>query len=188
MALFEEKPDSTLSYPLKVTLPQNIFDELSDYADANAMTKSDVIKDAVKEKLRYDEGWRDRLYFFKSLNQYDNADTLEALHTAPKGSLIKMASHETDIPHIAKSLICNLVKYDKTHVYIEVPSRRLFSSIMDDDVSSISMMEGTLSVPTLVEGEPIDLLSRRKPRYNLIYKLPLEYIWQIDENKSGRTI
>lgn len=188
MAAFEDKPDSALSYPLKVTLPQNVFDELSDYADANSMTKSDVIRDAVKEKLRYDEEWRDRIYVFKSLKQYDNADTLEVLHTAPKGSLIKIASHETDIPNIAQGLICNLVKYDKTHVYVEVPSRKLFSAVMDDDVSNIAMIEGTLIVPKLVEVEPMNLLSHRKRRYNLIYKLPLEYIWQIDENKSGRTI
>lgn len=59
---------------------------------------------------------------------------------------------------------------------------------MDDDVSRISMMEGTLVVPDLVEVEPRDLFSSRKARYNLVYKLPLEYIWQIDENKPNRFI
>lgn len=114
MALYEDKPDAALSYPLKATLPQNIFEELSDYADAKSMTKSDVIKEAIKEKLRYDEAWRDRIYVFKSLDKHDNADTLEALHSAPKGSLIKIASHETDIPNIAKASYAPLLNMIKT--------------------------------------------------------------------------
>lgn len=171
-------PDSAVSSSLKVTLPENVFNELSTYSEANSFSKSDVIREAVKEKIARDRSWTNRLFLFKkqSLTHQDDVyDLIESLKMAKKGALIKIAASKDDIPSLADAFICYLVKYDAQHAYVEIPSQYP-ATFLDKDVQDISMCAGTLSVPKEIRAPDLYTLLPG----SFIHKVPLSHIWGID--------
>lgn len=171
-------PDSAVSSSLKVTLPENVFNELSTYSEANSFSKSDVIREAVKEKIARDSAWAKRLFLFSkqtSTPKDDVANILESLKMAKKGALIKIAASKDDIPSLAAALICYLVKYDEQYAYVEIPSQYP-ATFLDKDVQEISMCAGTLSVPKEIRNPDLNSLLPG----SFIHKIPLGHIWGID--------
>ena len=171
-------PDSAVSSSLKVTLPENVFNELSTYSEANSFSKSDVIREAIKEKIGRDNSWINRLFLFPKQTknaQDDIANIIESLKIAKKGALIKIAANKDDMPSVASALICYLVKYDDQHVYVEIPSQYP-ATFLNKDVQDISMCSGTLSVPKEIRAPDLyPFLSG-----TFIHTVPLSHIWGID--------
>lgn len=171
-------PDSAVSSSLKVTLPENVFNELSIYSEANSFSKSDVIKEAVKEKIARDSAWAKRVFLFSKQTltpKDDESNLVESLKMAKKGALIKIAASKDDIPSLAAAFICYLVKYDAQHAYVEIPSQYP-ATFLDKDIQDISMCAGTLSVPKEIRAP--DLYSLLPGSF--IHKVPLSHIWGID--------
>lgn len=181
MSITYTDPDSGSSSSLKVTLPDNVFKELSDYAEANSVTKSDVIRESLRDRMNNDLQWKSRRFLFKKTNPYNPDDTKEILKSSSKGTLVKIVAYHQDTPSLAQGLVCYLVRYDDSHVYIEVPNQYPSTTFLNNDTSDVSMCHGFLSVP-----EKIDLPNTGwgVPQYSLIYKLPFEFIWDIDKNRN----
>lgn len=174
------EPDSSVTSALKVTLPENVFNDLSAYAEALSYSKSDVIKEAVREKISRDNAWRNKIYLFKkqSLNEESMiADVKESLKMAKKGALVKVAVNSVDQPNNAGGWIFYLARYDNDFVYLELPILGVPSTTMDASTNDISLESGTLSVPieTSIQGV-------FGPNIQLTYKVPLSYVWNIECN------
>lgn len=174
------EPDSSVTSALKVTLPENVFNDLSVYAEALSYSKSDVIKEAVREKIARDNVWNNRIYLFKKQmhNESDMiADLKESLKMAKKGALVKVAVNRVDQPNNAGGWIFYLAKYDNDFVYLELPILGIPSTSMDVSTQDISLEGGTLLVPN--EDAMQGMLG---PTIQLTYKVPLSYVWNIDCN------
>lgn len=173
--------DSSVTSALKVTLPENIFNDLTLYAEAMSYSKSDVIKEAVREKIAGDNAWKNRFYAFKKqrVNEKDYiADLKESLKMAKKGALVKIALHRQDQPNNAAACICHLAKYDKDFVYLEISPVAPYS-FMDFTTNDVSLESGTLVVPEEVVSQGM-----LTTIHQFIYKVPLIYVWDIDCNPS----
>jgi len=174
------EPDSSVTSALKVTLPENVFNDLSAYAEALSYSKSDVIKEAVREKISRDNAWNNKIFLFKkqSIKEIDTiANLKESLKMAKKGALIKVAVNRVDQPNNAAGWIFYLARYDNDFVYLELPILGIPSTNMDASTNDVSLESGTLVVPieTSIQGV-------FGPNMQLTYKVPLSYVWNIECN------
>lgn len=175
------EPDLSTTSAFKVTLPDNVFRDLSDYADALSFTKSDVIKEAIKEKISRDTAWLKRIFVFRK--QEDNTefslDLIESLKLAKKGALIKVAGCYSDKPANADGWIFQLIKFDDEFVYIEPPFG-MPATFLDTGVNDISLEKGALLVPeiTISPGVLGTTITQ------MIYKVPHRFVWGIDCNRN----
>lgn len=174
------EPDSSVTSALKVTLPENVFNDLTAYAEALSYSKSDVIKEAVRERISRDNAWNNRVYLFKkqSVSESDTIlDLKKSLKMAKKGALVKVAVNRVDQPNNAGGWIFYLARYDNDFVYLELPILGVPSTTMDASTNDISLESGTLVVPmeTSIQGV-------FGPNIQLTYKVPLSYVWNIECN------
>lgn len=174
------EPDSSVTSALKVTLPENVFNDLTAYAEALSYSKSDVIKEAVRERISRDNAWNNRVYLFKKQSVSENdtiLDLKKSLKMAKKGALVKVAVNRVDQPNNAGGWIFYLARYDNDFVYLELPILGVPSTTMDASTNDISLESGTLVVPmeTSIQGV-------FGPNIQLTYKVPLSYVWNIECN------
>jgi len=179
---YSNEPDSSITSALKVTLPENVFNDLSIYADALSYSKSDVIKEAIRDKISNDNAWANKMFMFKKQwhKQEDMiADLKESLKMAKKGALVKVAVNRVDQPNNSAGWIFYLAKYDNDYVHLELPMLGVPSTTMDASTSEVSLECGTLVVPSEIITQGM-----LGPITQLTYKVPLSYVWSIECNPS----
>jgi len=174
-----QEQDKSTTSAFKVTLPDNVFQELTDYSDALSLTKSDVIKEAVREKIGRDSTWLSKIFLFKKhgVNQDYVADLQECLKVAKRGALIKVAGSYDTRAAYANGWIFQLISFDNDSVQIE-PTAALPPTFLDNLTNEISMEKGTLLVPKIAYTQGL----YGTPVSHMTYQVPLEYVWGIDCN------
>lgn len=178
-----EEQDSSVSAAIKVTLPENVMRDLSEYCEALSLTKSDVIKSAIKEYIRDDDFWAERLFFFSPIRDHEGHDIHnihEDLQDARKGWCVTVAVSSQDDPTSAEALRGDLIKVDGEYVHIKLSTLHI-SYESSEYLQEIKMVSGSLSIPYAITDSS-RRRSRRRSLPECIYKIHRSLIWDIDKH------
>jgi hypothetical protein len=167
--------------PLKVTLPEAVFDELSTYADSKSLSKTEVIRSALQSRFAADPVWNRKLYVFqkRDAKDADKMALLERLKTAPIGTLLKIAGSAIDSPASATICICNMLKVSDHIVSFEIISSYARPTSLSDNIfmdkCNVSLNAGRLIVP-----HQVDMVTFIGPYQQYVYTVDVSYVWDAD--------
>lgn len=168
----EENDLSGKGTGFKITFPEKLGKDLSDFADAKGVTKSEIVRFALENFLQNDQTWTRRGYFFKQREPKKNtAELLNELLSAPKGSSVFVAVSYVDNPHEAEIWTCDLIKVNKQTIYVSFRTQwfRGYS-----EKQNIALTDGVLVIP---DEQPSN--SNFSSTLNYIYALDVAYIWDV---------
>jgi hypothetical protein len=171
----EENDLSGKGRGFKITFPEKLGKDLSDFANAKGITKSEAVKLALEDFLQHEETWKKRGYFFKQREPKKNtAELLNDLSSAPKGSSVFVAVSYVDNPHEAEIWTCDLIKVDKQTIYVSFRNEAFRSY---SEKQNIALTDGALVIP---EEQPSN--SHFFSTFNYIYALNVAYIWDVENS------
>jgi hypothetical protein len=178
---YDDASDQGKSAPLKVTFPEALMADLAAYSEARGVSKSEILKQALINRLDYDPTWQRRTYFFKRRESKISAKELvDGLSKAPKGSLVKVAIGPVDNPTNANIYIGSLVKTSGKVAYVEFPYAFRATGLqesMNSDHLEVALSSGCLVVP--VENSS-SIAGVGWPQLQYIYAVDVSYIWDVD--------
>lgn len=175
---------------LKITLPEMLSKELGDFASSNGLSKSEVIQDAIRQKLQTDPAWGWRLFFFKRRSPNPSeANWLKALVSSAQGALFKFAVCNQDIPHLAQMWVGSFVKVSGRNVHFQFlpyrPTPLLNSSY--NDAHEIQLADGKLVVPTIHPSSFVPMGHQANPQLIYIFSIDISYVWDVDLSSPKMT-
>jgi hypothetical protein len=176
-----EDVDQGRSAPLKVTFPETLMADLAAYAEAKGLSKSEILKQALTERLERDLTWQRRTHFFKRREpKISTKDMLEGLSRAPKGSLVKVAIGALDNPTTANIYIGSLVKTAGKVVHIEFPYSFRATTLQDsmhNDHNDVALSSGGLVIPS---ENSLSVAGLGWNNVQYVYAIDVNYIWEVD--------
>lgn len=164
---------------IKFTFTEQLVKELDLYAKACGKSKTEIARGAIEKLIYNDPMWKAKFYFFmKNQETNDTDEKIKILSSAPRGTLIKVAAFNADIPDKASILICNFIRITGDKVSLEIPNTFRPTALTNNsafDTAYVKMTNGILIVPQLDNAITLAYQSNR-----LIYTIPVGYIWDID--------
>ncbi|GAB2955921.1 ribbon-helix-helix domain-containing protein [Hafnia psychrotolerans] len=163
---------------VKFTFPGGLARSLNLYAQSTSRSKTEIVKEAIEQRLRSDPAWLAGLFFFEKNGEKDEKRFLEALHQAPRGTLIKVAALNKDAPDSANILICNFIRARDRLISFEIPTNfrpTLLSESRYTDLTSVKLVSGQMVLPH--EDQNVGALGMTR---RWVYTIDIKYIWDVD--------
>ncbi|MEX8304552.1 hypothetical protein AB7N78_25620 [Escherichia coli] len=163
---------------VKFTLPERLVQNLNLYAHHNSRSKTEIVKEAISQMLRNDPAWMAGLFFFEKNDNVDEARFLKELNQAPRGTLLKVAALDKDVPDSANILICNFVRIRGRQVSFDIPASfrpTSLSGSRNADLASVKLVSGQMVLPHEDQNNGLLGMTRR-----WIYTVDIKYIWDVD--------
>ncbi|EFH3471344.1 TPA: hypothetical protein SI386_003659 [Escherichia coli] len=175
----DEQLPTGANVAVKFSLPEGLVRNLSLYAQSTSRSKTEIVREAIENRLRNDPSWCAGLFFFeKNEEKKDEESVLEMLHKAPKGTLLKVVGLNKDAPDSANVLICNFVRARGRQISFDIPVNFRPTPLNDSrftDLSSVKLVGGQMVLPQSDQNMgPFGLTQR------WIYTIDVKYIWDID--------
>lgn len=178
--VYEDIMDDRNSHPVKIHLPSKLIEELNIYCDKTQKSKSEVIRDYLRQGLEMNPVWVNRLYFFKKRN-IENIEKIKTFLKSPSlNTPIKIACSSKNDPSQAQLCIGYLNKVDEDNLTLFIPSHldyylSDFLTNAHHQLSDIFTSKGHLCIPE--SQEVINIFNYNELR--LTYTIPMDYIWDV---------
>jgi len=153
---------------LKVTIPDDLNDELSAYASGYNTSKSEVVRNSVANYMNNDPRWIHRQYFFRPRRPRVSFEALKECD-----GFVQVACFPKDLPRNAYGLSAKLLKYDS---YFSIITLDLGSDVIPHPPYSIPGGDIDLGPGSLVM--PIVEPNANYHSRNLVYfKINNDLLW-----------
>lgn len=167
------------SAAIKFTFTEQLVRDLDLYAKACGKSKTEIAREGIENLIYSDPMWNAKLYFFLKNQTDEHAnEKIKTLSNAARGTLLKVAAFNYDIPDKANILICNFIRITGDMVSLEIPNTFRPTALTNGsayDPIYVKMTNGTLVVP-----QPDNAVTLTYQSNRLIYTVHASYIWDID--------
>lgn len=174
----DEQEEQGANVAVKFTFPAGLARSLNLYSQHTSRSKTDIVKEAIEQRLRNDPAWLAGLFFFEKNSETDENRFLAALQQAPRGTLLKVAALNKDSPDGANILICNFIRVKGRQVSFDIPTNfrpTLLSESRYTDLTSVKLVSGQMILPH--EDRNIGPLGMT---HRWVYTIDIRYIWDVD--------